>query len=395
MDNRIGKKVLFLTTIDVTIYAFLIPHMKLLKDMGYEVEAACSNVGFTERIEEEGFKVYNLPFSRNPFDISNIQAVLRLYQIMKANNYVMLHTHTPVASFIGRIVAKIVGIPHIVYTAHGFHFHEYGSKIRNFIYFRLEKFAGRFTDVLITINSDDYKIALEKKMVPYRRVYYVKGVGVDTEEINPQKNQKEKSVVLEEILNDRNFEGFMGTILVSVGRLENEKYFDHIIKALCIVKNAGKDFKCVIAGDGALKNYLLNLSKKLGFKKYVFLTGYTKKVIELLSVSDIFVFASSREGLPVSVMEAMAIGKPVVAYNIRGVRDLVGDGVNGFLVPFGDIKGLADKIIYLMEHPELAKEMGKTGRVKIEQDFSLKVILPQMEKLYRETLETEEKEFGR
>jgi glycosyltransferase involved in cell wall biosynthesis len=395
MDNRIGKKVLFLATVDVTIYAFLIPHMKLLKDMGYEVEAACSNVGFTERIEEEGFKVYNLPFSRNPFDISNIQAVLRLYQIMKANNYVMLHTHTPVASFIGRIVAKIVGIPRIVYTAHGFHFHEYGSKIRNFIYFRLEKFAGKFTDVLITINSDDYKIALEKKMVPYGRVYYVKSVGVDTEEINPQKNQKEKPVVLEEILNDRNFEGFMGTILVSVGRLENEKHFDHIIKALCIVKNAGKDFKCVIAGDGALKNYLLNLSKKLGFKKYVFLTGYTKKVIELLSVSDIFVFASSREGLPVSVMEAMAIGKPVVAYNIRGVRDLVGDGVNGFLVPFGDIKGLADKIIYLMEHPELAKEMGKTGRVKIEQDFSLKVILPQMEKLYRETLETEEKEFGR
>jgi len=99
--------------------------------------------------------------------------------------------------------------------------------------------------------------------------------------------------------------------------------------------------------------------------------------------------------LPSSMMEAMSMEKPIIAYNIREVRDLVEDSVNGFLVPFGDVNGLAKKILYLMKNPEVAKEMGKTGRVKIEQDFSLKVILPQMEKLYRETLETEEKEFGR
>jgi glycosyltransferase involved in cell wall biosynthesis len=88
-------------------------------------------------------------------------------------------------------------------------------------------------------------------------------------------------------------------------------------------------------------------------------------------------------------MEAMAMEKPVVAYNIRGVRDLVGDGVNGFLVPFGDIKGLADKIIYLMEHPELAKEMGKRGREKMVKEFSLDKVLKDMKKLYREILEDE------
>jgi glycosyltransferase involved in cell wall biosynthesis len=96
---------------------------------------------------------------------------------------------------------------------------------------------------------------------------------------------------------------------------------------------------------------------------------------------------SHHEGLPVSLMEAMAMEKPVVAYNIRGVRDLVEDGVNGFLLPFGDIEGLANKIIYLMENPEIAKEMGRRGREKIEKEFSLKIILKDMKNLYKEILD--------
>jgi glycosyltransferase involved in cell wall biosynthesis len=372
-------KVLFLTTIDVTIYAFLIPHMKLLKDMGYEVEAACSNVGFTKRIEEKGFKVYNLPFSRNPFDISNIKAVLGLYQIMKANNYVMLHTHTPVASFIGRIVGKIVSIPHIVYTAHGFHFHEYGNPLTNFIYFRLEKFAVKFTDVLITINTDDYKVAVEKKIIPHGKVAYIKGVGVDTEKFNPEK------VLLDGL--ESYLSNFSGTTFISVGRLDTEKHFDHLLNAFSLVKQKRSDFRFLIVGDGPEKDYLEKLSIELNLRNETEFMGYVKGVERFLKISNIFVFASSREGLPVSLMEAMAMEKPVVAYNIRGVRDLVEDGVNGFLVPFGDIEAFADKIIYLMDNPEVAKEMGKRGREKILKEFSLDKVIKDMKKLYKEILE--------
>jgi hypothetical protein len=156
------NKVLFLSTIDSHIYYFHIPFMKLLRDMGYEVEVACSNVGFTDKIEKGGFKVYNIPFSRNSVSPSNIKAFFMLFRLMKKRECIMVHTHTPVASFLGRIAAKLSGVLHIVYTAHGFHFHEYGSKLKNFFYYRLEKIAGKFTDVLITINKDDYKIAKEK-----------------------------------------------------------------------------------------------------------------------------------------------------------------------------------------------------------------------------------------
>jgi glycosyltransferase involved in cell wall biosynthesis len=372
-------KVLFLTTIDVTIYAFLIPHMELLKDMGYEVEAACSNVGFTERIEEEGFKVYNLPFSRNPFDISNIKAVLRLYQIMKANNYVMLHTHTPVASFMGRIVGKIVGIPNIVYTVHGFHFHEYGNSFKNFVYFRLEKFAGRFTDVLITINNDDYKVAVEKKIIPNGKVVYIKGVGVDTEKFDPEK------VLLDGF--GSYLYNFSGTTFISVGRLDTEKHFDHLLKAFSLVKQKRSDFRFLIVGDGPEKDHLKRMSVELDLRNETEFMGYVKGVERFLKISNIFIFASSREGLPVSLMEAMAMEKPVVAYNIRGVRDLVEDGVNGFLVPFGDIEAFTEKIIYLMDNLEVAKEMGKRGREKILKEFSLDKVIKDMKKLYKEILE--------
>lgn len=375
------SKILFLATVDVTIYAFLIPHMKLLKNMGYEVEAAASNIGFSNKIREEGFKVYNLPFSRNPLDISNLKAVLTLYRIMKENNYIMLHTHTPVASFIGRIIGRLVGVPHIVYTAHGFHFHEHGSKLKNFTYYRLEKFAGRFTDVLIAINKDDYKVAIEKNIVPNGRVVYIKGVGVDTQKFSPEKVSLEG---LEPSLSNSS-----ETTFISVGRLDREKHFDHLLEAFSLVKQKRSDFKFLIVGDGTEGVYLKKLSAELNLQNQVEFMGYVKGVEKFLKISHAFVFASSREGLPVSLMEAMVMEKPVVAYNIRGVRDLVEDGVNGFLVPFGNTKVLAEKMIYLTEHPEIAREMGKKGREKVVKEFSLEVVLSQLERLYTEVLANE------
>jgi glycosyltransferase involved in cell wall biosynthesis len=292
----------------------------------------------------------------------------------------MLHTHTPVASFIGRVAGRIAGVPHIVYTAHGFHFHEYGNLLTNFIYFGLEKFAGKFTDVLITINSDDYKVAVDKKIVPHRKVVYIKGVGVDTKRFNSQRVSTEGvSLSLSE---------FSGSIFISVGRLEREKHFEHLLKSFSLVKHKRSDFKFFIVGDGPKKDYLKKLSIELNLQNQVQFLGYIKEVEKFLKISHIFVFASSREGLPVSLMEAMVMEKPVVAYNIRGVRDLVENGINGFLVPFGDVEAFTEKIIYLIEHREVAKEMGKRGREKIVKEFSLNVILPQMKELYESILKS-------
>jgi glycosyltransferase involved in cell wall biosynthesis len=249
----------------------------------------------------------------------------------------------------------------------------------------LEKFAGGSTDVLITTNKDDYKIAKEKNIAPNGKVVYIKGVGVDTEKFDPKriKEDKRKEILTKLSINNEIF------VILSTGRLEREKHFNQVIEALGYADRKGLRFKFLIAGYGPLYSNLLEAAKFYGMQEELMLLGQIDQIPELLSVSNIYVTASSREGLPVSVMEAMAMEKPIVAYNIRGVRDLVEDGVNGFLVLFGDAKGLTEKILYLIEHPEIAEEMGKKGRERIEKEFSLDVVLHQMEVLYKEILENE------
>jgi len=378
------KKILFLATVDSHIYYFHIPFMKLLKNMGYEVEVAAPNVGFTEKIEEEGFKVYNIPFSRNPLSPSNFKAFFSLFRLMRKNKYVMLHTHTPVASFIGRIAGRIAGVPHIVYTAHGFHFHEYGNPLTNFIYFRLEKFAGKFTDVLVTINTDDYKVAVEKKMVPHGKVVYIKGVGVDTEKFDPKKYEAKVNE------HYRKQFGFKDDdfVIIDIAEFTKGKNLSSLIEVFSRVLNYNYSPKLLIVGEGILFKEISDILESKELKDKIILPGRRSDIPEILCVSNLFAFTSIREGLPKSVMEAMAMEKPVVAYNIRGVRDLVEDGINGFLIPFGDTDAFAEKIIYLMEHPEVAKEMGKRGREKILKEFSLDVILPQMKELYESILKS-------
>lgn len=381
---RSNRNILFLATVDVHIYSFHIPYMKILRDIGYEVEVAAAPVGFKDEIEKEGFKVYPVPFSRNPFSLSNIRAFFMLLHLMKKKKYIMVHTHTPVASFLGRVAAKIAGIPHIVYTVHGFHFHEYGSKLKNFIYYHLEKFIGKFTDVLITINTDDYKIACEKNLIPHGRVVYIKGVGVDTAKFSPEtaiRNNLMQGYIKEFGIKKDEF------VIISIAALSREKNIIDVISAMDLLKKKGKNFRLIIVGDGKLKDRLKEFVVLKDFSDNIIFTGRREDVPELLSISNVFITCSVREGLPVSVMEAMAMGKPVIAYDIRGVRDLIIDGETGFLVPFRNVKSLTEKILFLYKYPDVCKKIGEKGRERTEKEFSLNVIIKQMKNLYTEILE--------
>jgi len=374
------NKILFIATIDVHIVAFHIPFMKLLQEWNYVVEVAARDTGSKKFVEERGFKFHDVPFSRNPLSVYNIRAFFIILNLMRRNEFLMVHTHTPVASFLGRIAGKMAGVPRIVYTAHGFHFHEYGSRLKNFAYFRLEKFAGKFTDVLITINRDDYEIAKKSNLVPNGKIVYIKGVGVDTERIKPENIEDNR---LESINGDLHYRN---PLILTVGRLEREKNFDQFLHMLKIIKDSGKKFHGLVIGEGPLKDYLEKIINKLKLNDIVKFTGYFTRAFELISQAEVYIFTSSREGLPVSVMEAMAVEKPVVAYNIRGVRDLVVDGETGFLIPYRNVQQLAEKVMYLMNNPEVARIMGRKGRERIEEEFSIKKIKTEMSNLYREIL---------
>ena len=374
MEGR--KAVAFVATVDVHIYAFHIPFMKMLAEMGYEVEVACANTGFVERIRDEGFTVNEIPFSRNPLNPSNLIAFVLLLRTFRRKSYRMIHLHTPVAGFLGRIAGRISRVPCIIYTAHGFHFHEYGSKFGNFLYYRLEKLAGKLTDVLITINKDDYKIAVSKSLVSCGKVVYLPGVGVDAGFFSPSRIDSENPEKRKNSI----------TNLISIGRLEREKHCAQILRALKLVRGMKIEFRCTFVGSGKLQRVLIRASEMFGLRDDVVFTGYIEDVRPELAKASIYISASLREGLPVSVMEAMAMEKPVVAYNIRGVRDLVVNGETGFLVPFGDVQGLAEKICFLIQNPEVAREMGRKGRERVLKEFDLKIIMESMRKLYEEAL---------
>jgi glycosyltransferase involved in cell wall biosynthesis len=371
--------ILFVATVDSHIWYFHMPHMQLLRDMGYEVEVAAAPVGFAERIRAEGYEVHTIPFSRNPLSLRNIAAYRALRELMQNKHYVMVHVHTPVAGFLGRLAARQQGVPHIVYTAHGFHFHSRGKWWSNLLYYALERTGAHWTDTLITINGEDFALASRAFAHGRAKVVYVPGVGTDC--------GRYQFLSTTERIAARASLGLPVDALVAVwvGELNRNKRPEDALAAIRCLSQEDLT-RMVMLGSGSRDQEVSNLAVQYGLDDVVSLTGRVPNVAEYLSASDVLLSTSSREGLPRSVMEAMAAGLPVVAYDIRGCNDLVVDGETGFLVPFGDVHGLADRLAWLVQHPDERRHMGEAGRRRIEETFSLEAVLPQLRAVYQDEL---------
>jgi glycosyltransferase involved in cell wall biosynthesis len=373
--DRTGPRALFIATIDATIWSFLMPHMQLLHEMGYEVEVAAGPAGFTERIRAEGYEVHSIPFSRHPLSFRNIVAYRALRRLMHGRHYVVVHVHTPVAGFLGRLAAQRQGVPHIIYTAHGFHFHSHGKWWSNRLYYGIERRAARWTDTLITINAEDFALASRAFAHGRTKVAYVPGVGTDCGRY--QVHSVAGRVAVRVSL------GFPAdaVVVVWVGELNTNKRPEDALAAIRCLPLGGPT-RMVLLGGGTRTREMTDLAVRNGLGGIVALAGRVSNVTEYLSASDVFLSTSIREGLPRSLMEGMAAGLPVVAYDTRGCNDLVVDGKTGFLVPVGDVCGLADKLVWLEEHPDERHCMGAAGRRRIEETFSLETVLSQMKTIY-------------
>lgn len=327
-------KILYVSTISNTINAFMIPHIKMLFEQGHHVDIACNIQREIDKgLVELGCRVHDISFSRSPLNKTNLKAYQNLKKLIVDQKYDLVHTHTPVASAITRLVCKNIKGTKVFYTAHGFHFHK-GAPLKNWlIYYPLEKWLAKYTDTLITINKEDYERA--KSKFKAKRVEYIPGVGLDIDKFRNvvvDKADKRQELGLPE-------DAF---IVLSVGELNKRKNHEIIIRAIEKLKNP--DIHYVICGKGPLESYLNNLAVEIGIGKNVHLLGYRPDVPEIYKVSDVFVFPSYREGLPVSIMEAMAAGLPVVCSNIRGNSDLIEYGKGGYLVSPSDVDEFAKRI---------------------------------------------------
>lgn len=371
-------KMLYILNVANRVNNFCMSSLIAAKNMNIEYHIA-GNWGYAndlERVADEekyGIHIHQIDFIRSPLDIRNYKAYKQLKEVVSREKYDVIHCNTPIGGVLGRLVGKKCKVKNIIYQAHGFHFFKGAPLLNWLVYFPMEWFFSFFTDVLITINKEDFDFSKKMKS---RKIKYTHGIGVDVSRFGD--NKCDKNIKRKEIGLPEN-----AIMLLSVGEINKNKNHEVVLRALA--KLDDKNVYYCIAGKGTKDKYLLELAENLHILDRVIFLGFREDINELLVCSDIFCFPSLREGLPVSLMEAMAAGLPVVCSEIRGNTDLIVDGQGGFLCKPNDINGFAEKINKLSRDIELRERM-KNINLDVVKNFSSENVNKEMQLIYEEIL---------
>lgn len=323
-------KILYITTIGCTM-CFFENLVAELTSEGYIIDIATNNseTPVPEYYTKSGYKIYSISCSRSPFSKGNIAAIAQIQRIISEGSYDIVHCHTPLASICTRIAChqfRSKGLK-VIYTAHGFHFFKGAPKINWLFYYPIERICSYWADILITINQEDFHFA--QKHMKAKEILYVPGVGIDLKKFD-------RTLFSNDFISAKRTELGVNEnekMLLSVGELSKRKNHEIIIKALA--KISCKKWKYFICGSGPLKKYLKDLVYQNELQNNVFFLGYRKDINELCACADLFVFPSLQEGLPVALMEAMAMKTPVISSKIRGSEDLL---ENDYMFPSRDVE---------------------------------------------------------
>lgn len=368
-------KVLFVATVARHILAFHVPFIRLLQSWGCEVHVACNPVGEADAIRGLGVVLWEMPFSRVPWAPANLRAFRKLCFLLKQHPYSLVHVHTPVAAFLARLAARLTGAGPVLYTAHGFHFFRGAPFLNWILYYPAERLCARWTDGLIVMNSEDYAMAC-KLLGDRDRVFFVHGVGVPVERFEAKLPASEREEIKGELgVPER------ARVAVVIGELTGTKNQEQILSAWPLVLKAVPHACLLVVGDGSRRGYLQRLSRRLGVEDRVKFLGFRNDVERIIALAEVVILTSRREGLPRAILEAMATGKPVVATDVRGTRELVVHGKTGFLVEVGDIEATAEYIVRLFTDPGLAAGMCALAHERIE-PYALEKVLREMKEIY-------------
>lgn len=389
-EDNLAVKVAFVASIYEHFESFHMPYMELLQQKGCEVHAYAQPGEGGKRLKQRGIICHDVPIQRNPVQMKNWEALKILTDSFKKEGFQFVHVHTPVASILGRIAARKAGIPCTLYTAHGFHFFTGAPVLNWLLFYPLERLMARWTDVLITINQEDYERA--QKFHVRKKVTYVSGVGLDLQ-VYGNGNEEEHNVAGEK-RSERRRELFglrkseedqHAFVILCVAELNANKNQKQLIEALYQLGDQAKEIHLAFAGIGPFEQTLVELASRLGVRDRVHLLGFRRDIPDLLNASDAVALMSYREGLPRAIMEAMAAGKPVIGTHIRGIRDLIDHESTGMLVPVGDIAATAHALLRLRENPALAQAMGEANKEKIIR-YGLPAVLQEMDLIYIDAL---------
>jgi glycosyltransferase involved in cell wall biosynthesis len=385
--SRNRPKVLVVCAVDTTAWVLLGTQIRAIRERGWEVSVACTDGPMLRRLAAEGIPTYPVHISRAIAPMTNLLAVVRLYRVIRARRFDIVHVHTPVASLVGRLAARLAGVPLILYTAHGFYFHEHMNPRARSLHIRIERLFGRCTDFLFTQSAEDAATAIAERIMPASKVEAIGNGVVISDFANVPRSAVEGWRERLKLPGD-------SIVIGTVGRLVREKGYREFFEAASRVAASHPSAMFVVVGDVAKGDrdpfsatIVEMLASDPNLRDRVRFAGFTEDVPPLIQLMDIFVLASYREGMPRSIIEAMAAGKPIVASDIRGCREEVINGVTGFLVPVRDAAALANRIEVLVADPDLRREQGFAGRLRAQRLFDESRVIERLMERIDELLE--------
>lgn len=357
------KKILIVTTVSGTMNFFEDLICSLL-EKGYEIHLACNtnNLNIRYPVNTRNIFLHHIDFSRSILDMNNIRAISQVNSLLSKYEFEIIHTHTPIASAIVRL-SKIKNkqIKKLVYTAHGFHFYKDAPKKNWIFYYPIEKICSYYTDVLITINEEDYILA--KKKFKKTKTYLFNGPGVDknkiiSESINSDLSRKDFG------LEEKDF------VLIFGGEYNNNKNQILLLEAMKKIKEKTvSNIKLLLVGKGSNFDNYSKFIKEHELEDYVSLLGYRNDLKQIIQLCDVGISSSIREGLGLFLVECLVLNKPIIATDNRGSREIVINRENGLLVKF-DVNDMVDSILELYKNEDLYSKMSRNCHKGLNKFYS-------------------------
>jgi glycosyltransferase involved in cell wall biosynthesis len=356
-------KIVQIANVDFSLRHFLLPLMRGLRQRGHEVIGVSAEGPLLDVARAEGFRIVAMPFARSLSPIAQFRAFRALVAFLRVEKPDLVHGHMPISGFLARVAARVAGVPRVAYTCHGFLFNQPGSVLRRGVAFAMEWIGGQLTDVHMTVSTEE---AADARRLWINRGSQPIGNGRDPARFHPDPAARNRIRAEFGVAPDR-------CVVIVVSRLVRHKGYPELLAAMRdvdaelwvvgerLASDHGEDMEPYFAGSG-LGPRLRRL-------------GYRDDIPALLAAADIFTLPSHFEGLPMSIIEAMLTGLPVVATAIRGPREQVVDGQTGYLVPPATVRPLAEALSRLAADPALRARMGEAGRLMALSRFDEAAVL--------------------
>lgn len=367
----------------VTLNQTVLNRMIYQKKNGHRVVALCPENEWTDAIKAQGIEVIEVPFIRHSLLHSFTSAALRTLLVCRAEKFDVVHTHTLLPGIVGRVVARLAGVPVVVHTFHSWPLHKDHGKVFSVACKILEVIAAYFAHVILFQNDDDLHSWSQIPGMPKNKGFLI-GNGIDSQAIVSKVTPGAREIVRNEFGIEKD-----AHLIVMVARLELYKGHIMLLNALQHIRlTTHHKIAALFVGIGKDRPQIEDQVNRMGLDKIVQFTGYRLDVPDILTACNISVLTSRYEGIPRALMESMVLGIPVIATNVPGSRTLIHSGENGLLVEHNDSLGMARAIIRFIENPDIASQNAINGKQTVLTEYDEYKVAAKVEEIYRQILST-------